>query len=144
MKVKEIIRESIWYLFITIIVLYGAISGYWLLYPYNPITVQSPIEIINPGRQVKVGDFVVYKIKYNKYMDVHGTLSRKLVNSYKIDLADSFVTAPVGKDCDQVKIKIPNYADPGVYYLWWSVSYKVNPLRTITVSAESEKFEVVK
>jgi hypothetical protein len=113
-------------------------------YPYQPIVIQQPIEIKNTNKQVKAGDLLIYKIKYEKKMNVSGKLSRKLVNSYKIDLADSIVTAPIGHDCDQVKIQIPKFADPGIYYLWWSTSYQVNPLRIITVSVESEKFEIVK
>jgi hypothetical protein len=138
------IKTIISMILVVILTILLIVFVWWTVYPYNPITIESPIKIMNPGKVVRAGDLLVYKIKYEKKMNVYGMLKRKLINSYKIDLADSVATAPAGKDCDQVKISIPRFADPGVYYLWWSASYQVNPLRTIIVSVESEKFEVVK
>jgi hypothetical protein len=140
---SEKIHMAIWYAFVLVVVAYSSVIGWWLLYPYDPVTVEKPIRIMNPLKQVKAGGILVYKITYNKKMDIQGTLTRKLVNSYKMDLMDSRVTAPVGKDCDMIPVNIPSFADPGIYYLWWSAEYQVNPLRKITVSVESEKFEVI-
>ncbi|MFH0766314.1 MAG: hypothetical protein V2A61_07830, partial [Calditrichota bacterium] len=117
--------------------------GYWLWYPYDPITVEKPIKIANLNKQVIAGGRLFYEIKYKKNMDVTGTLSRKLINKWEIDLADSVVTAPPGKDGDFVPLTIPSFSEPGKYKFRWSASYKVNPVRTVTVSVESEEFEVI-
>jgi hypothetical protein len=140
----SVFRNLVWFAFMVGFIAYASVCAYWIWYPYDVITVETPIKVMNPDKKVKVGENLIYQIKYNKKIDVHGVLTRKLVNAYKLDLADSTATAPVGKDCDQISIPIPKHADCGVYYLWWSVSYKVNPLRVVTVSVESEKFEVVK
>lgn len=139
-KIKDAIIYSVMIAFLV----YAAIVGWWLLYPYEPITVERPIKILNQGKSVKVGETLLYEIKYNKHMAICGTLSRKLINNTKIDLSDSKASAPIGEDKDIVPVLLPTYADPGTYYLWWSVSYKVNPLRTVTINVESEKFEVIK
>lgn len=137
------ISRQVFNLFLFLLCIYTATLGFWLIYPYTPITVESPILITNPNKQVKAGEELVYKITYEKKMDIHGILTRKLINEFKIDLADSPAASPVGKDSDKVPIPIPRGADPGKYRLWWSATYKVNPIRTVTVSAESEEFEIV-
>ena len=141
---KIIIKTIIWYMFVCGFIFYGSVVGFWLFYPYEPIIIDIPIKIMNLDKQVKAGELLIYKIKYIKKMDISGNLTRKLVNSYKMDLADSVANAPIGSDCDQIKILVPKFADPGKYYLWWSCEYQVNPIRKITVTAVSEKFEVVK
>ena len=139
----EEVSKYLFGIFLTIFIVYTGVFAYWLLWPFEPVRVNS-ITIENPGKIVKAGDILVYKICYEKLMPVSGKLSRKLINDTKIDLRDADITAPVGKDADFVQISVPPYAPPGKYHLWWSASYKVNPLRTVTVSKESEGFEVVK
>jgi hypothetical protein len=128
-------------IFIYTLIAYALLIAFWLFYPYKPIVVTS-IEVMNPGKQVMAGDWLIYKITYDKRMDIPGVLSRKLINSTKIDLSDVAATSPIKKGCDLVYVEIPKKSDPGKYYLWWSVDYKVNPIRTITVQAKSEPFYV--
>jgi hypothetical protein len=139
----ETISKYLFGIFVAIFIVYTGVFAYWLLWPYEPVRVNS-ITIENPGKIVKAGDVLIYKICYEKLMPVSGKLVRKLINDTKIDLRDSDVTAPIGKDKECIQVRIPKYATPGKYSLWWSASYKVNPLRTVTVSKESEPFEVVK
>jgi hypothetical protein len=137
------IKKAALFLFYAGFIIYSTIVGYWLFWPYNVIDVERPIQIMNEGKTVQAGDRLIYKIKYKKHMDIQGELNRKLINNYKIDLKDTLATAPIGPDCDKVAIEIPRNAEEGTYYLWWSVSYKVNPLRVITIQADSEPFRVV-
>jgi hypothetical protein len=144
----EIVKTIAFDVFLAVLVAYTGVVGYWLWWPYVPLTItpltdKGAIKIMNPGKQVKAGDDLIYKISYEKKMQIHGVLTRKLVNTYKHDLRESITTAPIGKDNDVVPIPIPKMAEPGIYNLWWSVAYKVNPLRTVIVSAESEQFEVI-
>jgi hypothetical protein len=117
---------------------------YWLYYPYKPIIVKS-IVIENPGKIVKAGELLTYRITYNKKMSITGKLTRKIIDGSKIDLPDSTASAPIGPDEDRISVKVPGYADAGKeYYMWWHVDYPVNPLRSIPVSVESDRFEVTK
>jgi hypothetical protein len=98
---------------------------------------------MNTDKKVLAGHELIYNLTYDKKMKIHGLLTRKLVNNFKLELRDSITTAPIGKDIDKIPITIPLFSPPGKYRLWWSVSYEVNPIRTVIVSAESEEFEVI-
>jgi hypothetical protein len=136
------VKEVAFNLFIVVIILYAGLIAYWLLYPYKP-NVVKPIEIMNPGKIVMAGDWLVYKITYDKKMNVPGVLTRKLVNSFKLDLSDSVATSPIKKGEDLVYVEIPKNADPGKYNLLWSVTYRVNPIRSVVVSTTSEDFYII-
>ena len=127
---------------VSVLVAWFCLVAWWSFYPYTPIVVECPIKVLTPV--VRAGDYLVYKIKYDKKMNITGKLSRKLVNSYKIDLTETPATSPLGPDEDSVPVQVPRFADAGEYYLWWSCEYKVNPIRTITIQAQSELFEVVR
>jgi hypothetical protein len=135
-------HQTAFNVFLLILIAYSALVAFWLWYPYKPNIVQ-PIEIMNKGKTVIAGDWLIYRITYDKRMNVSGTLTRKLVNSFKLDLADSSATAPIKKGQDLVYIEIPKRADPGKYKLHWSVAYDVNPIRTVVVSTESEYFYII-
>jgi hypothetical protein len=138
------IGENLFGVFVAIFIAYTGVFSYWLFWPFQPLVITGPIEILNKGKVVKAGDVLIYRIQYEKKINITGKLVRKLINDTKIDLRDSDANAPIGKDKDCVPIHIPQYATPGKYHLWWSVTYKVNPIREITVSKESEEFEVIK
>jgi hypothetical protein len=138
----QAIKETALILFWIIFVVYGLTVAWWLLYPYKPITVKS-IVVKNPDKQVLAGSVLKYRITYDKRMDIQSVLTRKLINNVKIDLADTIATAPVGDDSECVYVKVPHYTDPGIYYLWWSAKYKVNPIREVVVSAKSDVFTVI-
>jgi hypothetical protein len=139
---REIIQEIFWYLFVIVVVVSFSVCGWWVYYPYEPIVVKS-LKIMNPDKKVVAGKHLTYCIEYEKKMNVHGVLVRKLLNDFIIDLRASDGTAPIGKDKVKVEISIPPYAAPGKYTLWWASTYKVNPLRSVTVTAESDEFEIV-
>ena len=131
-----------WYFYIITFLVTVGVCAWWLFYPYEPITIDY-IKIVNPNKEVMAGHLLTYEIKYTKKMDISGTLSRKLRNSYNIELADVAATARVGSDSDFVTIPIPRFADKGSYILDWSASYQVNPLRRITVQKSSDQFQVL-
>lgn len=141
-------KEKIWsigwriYLVINISVL--VILAFWLLYPYDVISVESPIKIMNKDKTVRAGGMLIYEVKYDKKMDVSGRLTRKLVNSYVVDLRPSIVTHGVGKGRALNVLHVPEWASDGEYYMTWSAEYKVNPIRTVRVTRQSEEFTVVK
>jgi hypothetical protein len=134
-------KEIAFTIFIYTLIAYALLIAGWLFYPYKPIVVTS-IEVMNPGKVVMAGDWLIYKIKYDKRMNISGMLSRKIINSTKIDLADVAATSPEKKGCDIVYVEIPKRAEAGKYHLWWSADYKVNPIRTITVQAKSDEFYI--
>jgi hypothetical protein len=141
---REMVKDIFWYAFVAVSLTCFFVCAWWLLYPYEPIVItEQPIRISNPDKKVIAGEHLVYCLKWDKKMDIHGVLTRKLLNDYIIDLRPSYATAKVGPDKAQISLGIPSHVSPGKYTLWWAASYKVNPLRTVTISAESEPFEIV-
>ena len=143
-QIVSVFRKVVFTAFEIGCLIYFGVVGYWLLYPYEPLIIKrQPIEIVNPGKSVAAGDLLLYKIEWQKNMNIHGVLSRKIINSYKVDLEEAEATEHIGIGRSVVPVRIPRWITPGVHYLRWSVSYKVNPIRTVSVSVDSEKFTVV-
>ena len=128
--------------FAAVVLTFAAITSFWLWYPYEPLVINGPIEIVNPGKIVNAGENVEYKISYDKKMFLPGTLTRKLINTYKIEYPDVTTTAPIGPDTDIIALPVPVFAHSGEHYIWWSITYRVNPIRYITVQRESETSRV--
>jgi hypothetical protein len=126
------------YLFTVGAVIYFIIVGWWILYPYKILTIDHPIKILSS--EVKAGEMLWYQISYVKHKEMEGILTRKLLNDYVVELRSAVVNQRPGKDNPIVGVMTPIHAQPGRYTLSWSVTYKVNPIRSITVSAESEPF----
>ncbi len=138
----DYVAKYLFGIFVALFLVYTGVVGCWLYYPYEPIVIKS-LKIANPDKRVVAGGHLTYCLEYDKKMNVQGVLVRKLLNEFIIDLRSSDGTAPVGKDKIKVSIVIPPYASPGKYTLWWASTYKVNPLRSVTVTAESDPFEIV-
>jgi hypothetical protein len=135
--------HATWYIFTLIFTGWFVLISFWLFWPYEPLVIKkNPMPVLNENKTVKAGENLIYQICWDKKMDVTGTLTRKLINDFTIDLRPSVVTNPIGAGTDKVPVLIPLYAVPGKYILSWSAEYKVNPIRTITVYAVSEQFTV--
>ena len=121
---------------------YALLVCWWLLYPYNVIDVYS-ITIMNPGKKVVQGGTLIYAIDYQKYADIVGTVSKKLINDYTIMYSDSpGMNVPGPRRTEKIPLPVPEYASPGKYRLMWRVSHPVNPMRSIVETAYSDEFEV--
>jgi hypothetical protein len=125
-----------------------AVSGYcivmfWLFWPYNPMEIHS-INIINPGG-VYPGGSLVYEVDYTKpkiYPVV--SVTRQLTNDAVIVLAPgSPSTLPIGRHKVKVVAKLPEYIGLGTHFLTVTAQYRVNHIRTISVSATSKSFDVI-
>ena len=121
---------------------YGLVVSYWMLYPYNVIDVDH-ITIQNKDKVVKQGGVLIYEIQYTKYLDIVGTVHRKLVNTYTITYSDAVGMSPVGSATTNTHLPVPAYATPGKYHLLWRVTHKVNPMREIVETVFSDEFEIV-
>ena len=126
----------------TILVFYGLTVCWWLIYPYDVIDVHS-IVIENEGKKVEQGETLVYGLDYTKHLNLPGTVSRQLVNSFTITYSDISGISPVGSRVSHTFLPIPKYASPGKYRLRWTVRYQVNLMRFIYETAWSDEFEVI-
>uniref|UniRef100_A0A6M3JP92 Uncharacterized protein n=1 Tax=viral metagenome TaxID=1070528 RepID=A0A6M3JP92_9ZZZZ len=112
-----------------------------MVWPFKILDVKEPIKVVS--EYVYPGDRLFYEIDFEKHVDTAGILNRKLVDGFVIDLGDVSVPSKARKNIVTASVKIPAFTPPGRYRLRWSVTYKINPLRTIVRSFESEYFHVI-
>jgi hypothetical protein len=119
---------------------------YWRYWPFEPIEVCDPLLVMNPGKIVKAGTLLIYKVDFDKKMDVPCTIQRQLVNGYRIDY--DAVKPPrkaLGKQSALGQVQVPSGTDVGMWKLRWEISCKVGPEdREISYTRETEPFAVVK
>jgi len=112
-----------------------------LFRPCTPIDIHG-VRIVSST--VEAGDVMAYEIDYTKktaYPVI--SVSRQLVDGCIILLASNpNSNFPVGHHCKTVYAKVPEFVPSGIYHMHISATYQVNHLRTVTVTADSDKFEV--
>jgi hypothetical protein len=114
---------------------------YWMYYPYKPLIIHD-LRILN---EPKIGGEIKYEVEYSKLSDLNSTITRELVNSHAIIFPTVVSHVPVtGKDNRKIKKDVLPLKGivPDTYYFKWSATYEVNPIRTVTISARTECFEL--
>ena len=119
-----------------------AVVSYWLFWPYVPIVLE-PIKIYNVNKEVYPRESLIYSLDMDKRMALPAVITKQLVNDFIITYSPIIGNMPVGKHNKQVKLKIPRSAEPGAYKLRWEGIYKVNPMRSVSVIAWSEPFNIM-
>ena len=117
--------------------------SYWLFWPYKPIVIQEPIKIMNPGKIVYAGKPLIYEMDMDKRMAAPCTITKQLINGVIITSSPIIGNMPVGKTKKNYSWRIPEYAETDQFIMKWTATYSVNPIRNITVVAETEPFNVV-
>ena len=130
----------------TIIISFGFLFlvGFWLLYPYKTVTFKnSPFPV--DKKVYKVGDTLIYKAEYCKYSNINPTVTRYFNDGivYMLSSNPAFIK-PTGCSVANVQIKVPDTLLPDTYKIQINYSYKVNPIRTVDVQAETDRFEITK
>lgn len=118
-----------------------AVIGFWVLYPYKPLVInKEPMEVLTP--KVKAGDNLVYKVEYCKYMSLNTSISKSLVDGIIFQLGSTIGNMSIGCGTNTIYVNMPKELPVGEYKLKEIWEYQVNPLRKISVTAQTEKFEV--
>ena len=131
--------------YIALIFTFGFILliSYWLLWPYTPMVIKEPIEIMNTNKTVEAGKVLVYKMDMDKRTALPCMITKQIVNGFIITSSPIIGNLRPGKYSKTFPLTVPNFADSGMNKLKWSGTYHVNPLRRITVVAWSEPFFIV-
>lgn len=112
-----------------------------MLYPYNLVDYHyDKYKVLTPV--VKRGENVVFESEFYKNTNLPATVSRQLINSNIYVYSDVVINNPAGPNKLKMTIQIPDFVEPGIYYIKSTVRYKVNFLRTITYVNDSETFQV--
>ena len=119
------------------------LMAYWLLWPYNPLEIKN-IEITNYDRVAYAGEYLEYEIDYYKKKRYPVLkVTRQLVDGSIILLPPPpGHVIPVGRHKVLSRAKIPDYCYAAMFVFHITVSYQVNPIRTITVDFTTTPFEV--
>ena len=129
--------------FIVVLAIFMAYVGCLMFYPYETYTLHtSPMEVLNPV--VKAGDCITIKVDATRHTNKPADVTLQLVNDSVILLPTMRSAMPAGPQDLEWKLRIPKYADAGHYKLISTLTFQMNPLRTISNRFETEMFEVVK
>lgn len=116
---------------------------YWSFWPFEPIRMQTPIQVLTP--QVKAGESVTLNMNFNKRSDCTPEIKWYLVDGFILKLSDSGVRRPKGEQNYVREILIPESAPiEKMVHLRIEYSCRVNPLRVINYSWDTEQFEIIK
>jgi hypothetical protein len=113
------------------------------IYPFNVIEFKDEFFPVSTS-VVKAGGQVQYTAVSTKYMRVAATVNRHLVDTYVYSYPS--ITAQTSKGSTErvVTLKIPEFAEPGLYRVKTIYTYRINFLQTKTYIKYTESFEVVR
>ncbi len=118
------------------------IVGFWLLYPYKPLVLNTPkFKVLTPI--VKQGGVLQYVSDYCKYMKLSATTTRSFVNGIIYNVPSIDTNRPCGCFKTTFQVDIPKELPVGKFYMHLIYKYKVNPIRTIVVEQNTEEFTVI-
>lgn len=138
---NRLMKFFAWFTIISAIALMS-LCIYWLVYPYNPIEFkQSPFPVRD--KITKRGGYVFYTVEYCKYSDNLPQVSKTFIDGVLYTIPEAVgARNPEGCHTNLVQSYIPKALVPGEYVIQINYKYKMNPLRTIQVFTETEKFTV--
>ena len=115
---------------------------FWVLFPYKPLSINNhPYPVIT--KEVKKGDALLFKMDYCKYTDKKATVTRRFIDSLLYVMPDITAVNEMGCRRQLVSEEIPQNLPAGEYIMDFYYTYKVNPIREVTVHAHTQKFQVI-
>ena len=132
--------------YVTILISLGLmiLFGFWMLYPYNPIVYNKlPYPVLNENHQVRQGQILSYSVDYCKYTDIYPTVIKRYVDGLVFETLAGRGVVYEGCRVQVVDNLVPLTLIPGHYRMQVLIEYKMNPVRVITYTNETEAFEVL-
>jgi hypothetical protein len=115
---------------------------FWLIFPYKPLSINNhPYPVIT--KEVKKGDVLLFEVDYCKLTDKKATITRRFIDSLLYVMPDITAVNEMGCRRQLVSEEIPQNLPAGEYVMDFYYTYKVNPIREVTVHAHTQKFQVI-
>ncbi len=114
----------------TAIALIGIVT-FWSVYPYKPLEINK---VSIKTEEAKRGEIFIYELDYCKKGSDQVHISRKFIDGVVYSVPEVYTTNQKGCRVSNIGILIPESLPSGEYRLELDYTYKVNPIRTITVS----------
>ena len=127
-------------LVIFIVYSFAGLVAFWLLFPYNPLVIEQPTKVLTPV--VKTGEVIYVEFDFEKNTDIKPNITVALVDGVIFNLPEFSPINPIGHTSKKVVgiLTVPMTVPCGEYHIDFSADYKMNPIRTVTVEYETEKF----
>jgi hypothetical protein len=118
-------------------------SFYLLFYPVKTIEFkQQPLIVLD--KEIQKGEDLQYVSEYCKYIDKPAWVSRYFIDGLVFTLDPITTDMPIGCHTKIVSIKIPETLPKGTYSFKVVATYTINPLRSETITWQTEEFNVIK
>jgi len=116
--------------------------GFWMLYPYKPIVFNNVPFPVNKD-SYKPNDILIYSVDYCKNTDLNPIVTRYFVDGI-IYMTSSNPAVPKPKGCGKLDVQtaIPSSMTKGNYLLKITYEYQMNPIRKVSATAVTERFDV--
>ncbi len=116
-----------------------AIIAFWLVYPYNPLTINN---VETHTKVTQAGGLFEYSVDFCKHTDLPAKLDKTFVDGIVFHLPQAYIDGDEGCRTDNVIMEVPEFFD-GEYHVEVLLTYQVNPIRKEIVKVETDKFIVL-
>lgn len=117
------------------------LMGFWLFYPYKTIEFNQPLRVNQ--KEINTGQHLQFNVDYCKYTNLQATVDNIFVDSVIYYTPPQPSQLTMGCRKLTYSIYIPRALVPGEYIIKSVYTYRVNPIRTINVTVETETFTIV-
>ncbi len=121
------------------------VLAFWAFYPYKTLTFKDPVFPV-VSKVVRAGESVQFVSNYCKYFNGMGRTSRAYVDTVLFYIPPvASITSKLPKGCGSLTVSVPTSTEmaTGSYYIRNIYEYQVNPIRTIVITHDTEKFTIV-
>lgn len=119
-------------------------NAYQAFYPFKTVNIENPSHLTVLTPRVKVGEDLVYVIKYCRYFSGVAKVYRNLIGPDRIPTAITESATQPGCRQANSHINVPLSTTPGTYQMQARAEFQINPQRVISVNYQTENFEVYK
>jgi hypothetical protein len=112
----------------------------WLLYPYQVVQIKEPIRILNPNKEVAIGEPIIQELRINKPNDIPPANPTRVLlcedgNLVTLAPLPGALNLPSGSyTLVNDRYTLPPKVSPGDRCIFvWTQTYEVNPIREIPV-----------
>jgi hypothetical protein len=116
---------------------------FWSVYPYKPIEFKSGISQVN-NKIVKGGEHLSIVIDYCKPRDLGAETTVSFADGVIYNTPPIATNFEVGCHKKTIQLYVPKAIPAGEYHVSFLFRYKTNPIRSIDVIQNTEKFTITK
>ena len=129
-----------WWVVVTIFI--GiALFAFWELYPYEILEFSEGNGMV-AVEEVTAGKTIALRQNQCKYKELPAQLNRQFVNDIIYSVNTIRTNRPLGCHSSVEYVYVPMALPTGFYRIRTVISYKVNPIRTITYTVLTNEFHV--